>query len=190
MRDVNMNDSDQVVTPVRELIRVWPDLAKKALYKCIEDNLESDKKSDWAMDKHSRVTADSPDFEITFDYRLLDDTFCFISAENVEKEQQQPDKADPDVESVATIEHSEEKPIIDPYEEKKEDEKGEVQKVLTRSVLKKNHPLMIMINEKKVVEMKVQFRPKQLSLNQYCNIIFILILFHGRNYLDILFAWH
>lgn len=157
MRDVNINDNDQVVTPVRELIRVWPDLAKKALYKCIEENLESDKKSDWALDKHSRVTADSPSFEITFDYRLLDDTFCFNSDENVEKGQQL-DMPDPDVESVATIEHSDEKPIINEKyqaEERKEDEKGSVKKVLTRSMLKKNHPLMIMINEKKVVEMEL-----------------------------------
>ena len=138
----------EIITPLRELIRLWPDLAKKALHKCINNNLQSSKKSKW--EQSNGVTPDDPRFEITFDFRLLDDTLFFnMDEEKVPEEQTGMSNSNPDVESIASVDKSDEKPIL--VEDSKEGAEEKAMKSITRRMLRKNHPLMIMVNEQKKV---------------------------------------
>ena len=148
-----INATDQIVTPLRELIRVWPDLAKKVLDKCITNNLQTVNKSKREQ-QYDGVTPDSKDFEIIFDYRLLDDTLFFaMDEENAPDGQAETSNSNPDVESIARVDKSDQKSIIE--DSGIEPVKGGSKNILRRQMLRRNHPLMIMVNEQKKVQSKV-----------------------------------
>ena len=161
LREPEDNSPKQLVTPLRDLIREWPDLAKKALDKCIGDNLKTANKENKTWQKWLEVTADSAKFEITFNYALLDDTFVdydireAAAAEDDENEEGEGMLAaqDSDLEGGVSIENNDISPIMNVEGTKEDSETGE-KKVVTKSMMKRNHPLMIMVNENKKVQLK------------------------------------
>ena len=66
-------------TPLRLLIKQFPELAKKAFDRCVENNLRSESK-ELGRDRDAKetVTADDPRFAITLNYEMLDDTYCLF----------------------------------------------------------------------------------------------------------------
>ena len=72
-------------TPLRLHIKQFPDLASQVFDKCMETNLQTS-----AIDSSSAasgsggskqritVSADDPQFRITFNYELLDDAYTYI----------------------------------------------------------------------------------------------------------------
>ena len=71
-----MNTSGCQDTPVKQLIRRFPDLAKLVLDKCITTNLHTTRvknKNDTVG--VNTVSPDNPDLQIDFDYEFLDDFF-------------------------------------------------------------------------------------------------------------------
>ena len=121
------NSAIKLVTPLRDLIIVWPDLASRVLDQCISDNLKTSNMANNRTGMWHQVTEDSEHFQIQFNYELLEDTFVY--------------DYDLDYEDVG-------------YEEEGDDnlenvEKGE--KEVATKILLKNHPLMVMISENKVI---------------------------------------
>ena len=68
-------------TPVRLLIKRFPDLAKDVFDKCITTNLHSSENH-----KGKSVSADSPQLKITMDYEFLDDTYSVLSEVDLDDE--------------------------------------------------------------------------------------------------------
>ena len=68
-------------TPVRLLIKRFPDLAKEVFDKCITTNLHNSENQ-----KGKSVSADSPHLKITMDYEFLDDTYSIFSDVDMEDE--------------------------------------------------------------------------------------------------------
>ncbi len=66
-------------TPLRLLIKQFPELAKLAFDRCLENNLRSESK-ELGRDRDAKetVTADDPRFSITLNYEMLDDTYCLF----------------------------------------------------------------------------------------------------------------
>ena len=149
---------DQLITPLRDLIREWPDLAKKVMDNCIDANLQTDNKDKKALGGRNE-TADSSEFEITVKYELLDDTHTIYAILENTDEKESDDAtqdsggtvADSDLEGGgASIENNDVSPIIDLEGKKEESDEGE-KMFVTKSMMKRNHPLMIMVNENKKV---------------------------------------
>ena len=165
LRETEDNSPDQLVTPLRDLIREWPDLVKKALDKCIDANLKTANKENKSWEKFWEVTADSEKFYITFNYKLLDDTFVDYDIREAEDQNggegmlatqdsdstEEATVADSDLEGGVSLENNDISPIINIEGKKEDSEKGE-KKVVTKSMMKRNHPLMIMVNENKKVD--------------------------------------
>ena len=68
------------------MIKLFPDLAKRVFDRCIGTNLQTETKQGTVSDdqahwkeqvgkKRDCVTADNEDFNIVFDFELLDDTY-------------------------------------------------------------------------------------------------------------------
>jgi uncharacterized protein YodC (DUF2158 family) len=129
---------------MRQLIRLFPELAKTVFDMCITTNLQTKTKQnhgDW--NSEDSVTADNANLKITFNYELIDDSYVV--------------KKDDDDESVETEETNLEEST----------EWGETHllwgwegKALTddavlytnnKVTLKRNHPLMIMVEEGRTV---------------------------------------
>ena len=64
-------------TPLRLLIKIQPDLAKKVFDKCTITNLQSDCISE--DNKDTIVSTDDEKFEITFNFELLDDSYTIFN---------------------------------------------------------------------------------------------------------------
>ena len=152
------NPFDQLITPLRDLIREWPDLAKKVMDKCIDANLQTDNKD--KKDAAGRnETADSSEFEITVKYELLDDTHTIYAILETTDEKEGDNTAQDSASTLAesdlegggaSIENNEISPIVH-LEDKKENSEDGKKKFVTQSMMKRNHPLMIMVNEKRKV---------------------------------------
>ncbi len=66
-------------TPLRLLIKQFPELAKKAFDRCLSNNLRSESKEiGRTRDSKLTVSADDPRFAITLNFELLDDTYCLF----------------------------------------------------------------------------------------------------------------
>ena len=73
-------------TPLRLLIKQFPDLASQVFDKCMETNLQtsaidsssSASGSGGGSKQRITVSADDPQFRITFNYELLDDAYTYI----------------------------------------------------------------------------------------------------------------
>lgn len=141
------NSPELLATPLRDLIREWPDLVNRALNEFIGDNLKTASKENKSWQKWLEVTADSANFEISLDYTILDDTFDNeIAKAEDENDTNGVLTAQDSNANDARIEIDDTSPIVS-----KEDPDKAEKKVATRSMLKKNHPLMIMVNENKKV---------------------------------------
>ena len=132
---IEHEDADGVrVTPLRSLIRRFPDMAKLVFDRCIETNLHSNTK---AIGEAKGVGSDDRSFAMTMDYELIDDAYCKFFEEQAEDE---------DADNVSFVSELEEVwddngrllPSTKPYSS-------------TTTILKHNHPLMIMVQEKRTV---------------------------------------
>ncbi len=144
--------TDERETPVRLLIKHFPELAKKAFDRCVETNLQS-QSSQLSKQTQNQVSADDPRFCITLNYELLDDLYCLFENDDDDDRSTVIDvEVDDDEDDNAYNSHGQvawaEGEIFDdnyqlvpqarPYTKSKE-------------VLKINHPLMIMAQQERAV---------------------------------------
>ena len=136
-------------TPLRLLIKHFPDLAKRVFDRCMITNLQSDEKQ-ISKQVMSTVSSDDPNFTITLNYELLDDAYCLFkdtddedSANSVKIDLESVDGGDihnanqvPWYEGEIWDENNHLLPEAKPYTD-------------TSSVLKLNHPLMLMVKEQR-----------------------------------------
>ena len=127
-------------TPLRLIIKLFPGLAKLVFDNCIETNLQTETKQAGYW-KDECVTSDNEKFQIKFNFELLDDTYVM-----------ERKKEDEDTAAVEQI-----------YGEQDElwkyDAKSNRYRVNSEAVtytwsktdLKRNHPLMIMVEDNRMV---------------------------------------
>ena len=115
-------NAKEKITPLRLLIRHYPDLAKIVFDRCMLTNLQNTASED-------RISTEDEHFSISFNYELLDDVFC-----------NDAEGDDPDENSNKTVWDDKHKliPSAVPYSN-------------STSVLRNNHPLTIMVEEKRTV---------------------------------------
>ena len=129
------------LTPIRLLIKKFPDMARMVFDKCITTNMHSNagnSNSNMGSSKTSNktVSPDDANLVVTMDYELIDDAYSIFQNET----------DDDDSDTVSYIEELEEVwdengkllPSAKPYSNSGE-------------VIKLNHPLMIMVQEKRTV---------------------------------------
>ena len=63
-------------TPLRLLIKMFPDLAKKVFDKCMETNLQQISQDNTS--KNRIISQEDERFKITFNYELLDDSYTIL----------------------------------------------------------------------------------------------------------------
>ena len=73
----NQKEDPPLVSPLRLLIKTYPELAKMALDRCMGTNLASSgsDRKEGVIILADRVTADHHELEVAFNYELLDDAF-------------------------------------------------------------------------------------------------------------------
>ena len=142
----------------RLLIKLFPDLAKKVFDRCIETNLQTETKQGSVSEdrdqghwreqvgkKRDCVTADNENFKIVFNFELLDDTYVMARSspglllgsgaeEGVVGKDESFDAGDDEL-----------------WLENKKLNSKAVTYTPSKFNLKRNHPLMIMVNERRSV---------------------------------------
>lgn len=138
-------------TPVRLLIKQFPDLAKRAFDRCLLTNLQSDSKQ-LAKQKFATVSSDDPRFSITCNYELLDDTYCLFEDDDdksVVRISMEGDDGGEEYDSQGQVDWAESEiwddahhlvPEAQPY-------------CNSATVMKLNHPLMIMVKEQRTASL-------------------------------------
>ena len=114
-------------TPMRLIIKLFPGLAKLVFDRCIETNLQTETKQA-SMWKEDCVTADNEKFELIFNFELLDDTYVMKNE----------DEYDYDGDLWQYDDFGRVHPKAVTYTWSKTD-------------LKRNHPLMIMVSDNRMV---------------------------------------
>ena len=114
-------------TPMRLIIKLFPGLAKLVFDRCIETNLQTETKQA-SMWKEDCVTADNEKFELIFNFELLDDTYVMKNE----------DEYDYDGDLWQYDDFGRVSPKAVTYTWSKTD-------------LKRNHPLMIMVSDNRMV---------------------------------------
>ncbi len=125
-------------TPLRLIVRLFPDLAHLVFDRCIDTNLQTETKQAGYW-KGECVTADNSDFKITFNYELLDDTYIL----------QQPDGGELDPAECTDGEEWWGPTDLWNYSGKLHPKA--VTYSSSKLALRRNHPLMIMIEEQRTV---------------------------------------
>ena len=81
-------------TPLRLLIKQFPDLAQQVFDKCMETNLQTSaiegsggggSTGGGGGKQRITVSADDPQFRITFNYELLDDAYTYLEVVGKDK---------------------------------------------------------------------------------------------------------
>ena len=89
----NQKEDPPLVSPLRLLIKTYPELAKMALDRCMGTNLASSgsDRKEGVIILADRVTADHHELEVAFNYELLDDAFVVKDKEKsiVESEEKE-----------------------------------------------------------------------------------------------------
>jgi len=129
-------------TPLRLLIKQFPDLAKKAFDRCLVTNLQSDTRQ-LTKQTFDTVSSDNPRFAITLNYELLDDAYCLFEDDDEDDGKSHVISLDepaggeiPWSEGDIWDDNSHLIPEAKPYSS-------------SATVLKLNHPLMLMVKEKR-----------------------------------------
>ena len=123
-------------TPMRLIIKLFPGLAKLVFDRCIKNNLQTETKqaSRQGLWKEDCVTADNEKFELIFNFELLDDTYV-----------QRKDGED------AKIQEHEDDYEGDLWQYDGRVNPEAVTYTRSKTDLKRNHPLMIMVNDNRMV---------------------------------------
>ena len=142
-------------TPLRLLIKIQPDLAKKVFDKCTETNLQSHSSLNENDVKDQIVSTDDERFRITFNFELLDDSYTIFNKSNTatNKGGQMNNSFFFNLESLL---HDREYKTQDWHHTDFYDDRDhllpETEPYTQSSTLRKlNHPLNIMVKEKRVV---------------------------------------
>ena len=122
-------------TPMRLIIKLFPGLAKLVFDRCIETNLQTETKQA-SMWKEDCVTADNEKFELIFNFELLDDTYVMRREGEDAKIQENEDDYVGDLWQ------------YDPYGRVNP---NAVTYTWSKTDLKRNHPLMIMVSDNMMV---------------------------------------
>ena len=139
-------------TPLRLLIKQFPELAKKVFDRCMVTNLQSEGHQA-AKEQFVRVSTEDPKFAITFNYELLDDAYCIYDDSDDRSSMKTDDMSimnfsDPGRVNWAETEIWDDNcnllPEAKPYSQ-------------SSTILKLNHPLMIMVEEKQTVTLKWKY---------------------------------
>ena len=122
-------------TPMRLIIKLFPGLAKQVFDRCIETNLQTETKQA-SMWKEDCVTADNEKFELSFNFELLDDTYVMRTEEGDE-----------------IVDYPEDDlwQFDDEYDDFGRVSPKAVTYTSSKTDLKRNHPLMIMVSDNRMV---------------------------------------
>ena len=139
-------------TPLRLLIKQFPDLAKQVFDQCMSTNLQTSAvvNNTGNTKQRTTVSGDDPQFRITFNYELLDDTYTLCSSD------------ESSLNSVISSSGSDQDKGTNPFNVSRWadgsiwDENNHLLPdseayADSSSILKVNHPLMIMVKEQRVV---------------------------------------
>eukprot|EP00095_Tigriopus_kingsejongensis_P005747 maker-scaffold28_size608977-snap-gene-2.12 protein:Tk05747 transcript:maker-scaffold28_size608977-snap-gene-2.12-mRNA-1 annotation:"transient receptor potential cation channel subfamily a member 1-like protein" len=134
-------------TPLRLLIKQFPDLAKKVFDRCMLTNLQSDAQQ---VQKAEQVTVsgDDPTFSITFNYELLDDDYCILD-EDDPKGDDVSLSLKMDMDHLANHKHESEWISTDIWDDNHKLLPEAQPYSKSSTILKMNHPLMIMVKEQR-----------------------------------------
>ena len=156
-------------TPLRLLIKIQPDLAKKVFDKCTETNLQSNSiNSSESKIKDQIVSTDDEKFRITFNFELLDDSYTIFNKNTSKMNKGQMNNSF--FFNLENLLHDNDYKTYDWHQTDFYDDRDhllpETEPYTTSSTLRKlNHPLNIMVKEKRVVSL--HFNCPQKSLNFY-----------------------
>ena len=140
-------------TPLRLLIKIQPDLAKKVFDKCTETNLQSQSiNSSESKVKDQIVSTDDEKFRITFNFELLDDSYTIFNKNTKLNKEQMNNSFFFNLENLL---HDNEYKTYDWHQTDFYDDRdhllAETEPYTPSSTLRKlNHPLNIMVKEKRV----------------------------------------
>ena len=134
-------------TPLRLIIKLFPGLARLVFDRCIETNLQTETKQ-VGLWKDECVTSDNEHFQIKFNFELLDDTYVMrrrrrktggedTAAVTIEEDDEYDHEGDLWQYNLGS-EHMQVNPDAVTYTWSKTD-------------LKRNHPLMIMVSDHRMV---------------------------------------
>ena len=131
-------------TPLRLIIKLFPGLAKLVFDRCIETNLQTETKQ-VGLWKDECVTSDNEQFQIKFNFELLDDTYVMRRRKTGDEDTAATIEEDDEYDYEGDLwqynlgsEHMQVNPEAVTYTWSKTD-------------LKRNHPLMIMVSDHRMV---------------------------------------
>ncbi len=148
-------------TPLRQLVKRYPDLTKMVFNKCMQTNLLKASKVKTVDEerKETAVSPDDPNFSITFNYELLEDSYVLFNEDSLSDSMS--------LSSLSTVSSSETNASgfngdgvsgVRPWfgseiwDENSHQLNPEAQPYSTSAtILKMNHPLMIMVKEQRSV---------------------------------------
>ena len=151
-------------TPLKHLIVNFPDLALLLFDRCFETNLQKQQNAAEAKGRWGQkcVTADSADFRITFNYKLLDETKLVRDLLRLEKQELQEEEEGSPVEKAAAVKKKAESSItVESIADSGSGGKDAIikskaktdERRVPRWMRRKNHPLMIMVDQDKRVSL-------------------------------------
>ena len=123
-------------TPLRLIIKLFPGLAKLVFDRCIETNLQTETKQS-GLWKDECVTSDNEQFHIKFNFELLDDTYVMRRRKSVDED--------------AIVEDEEHNYEEDLWQYDMRVNPDAVTYTWSKTDLKRNHPLMIMVSDNRMV---------------------------------------
>ncbi|XP_071749523.1 transient receptor potential cation channel subfamily A member 1 homolog [Lepeophtheirus salmonis] len=122
-------------TPLRLLIKQFPDLAKLVFDRCLTTNLQSHNIIEESKNNRHTFSASSSDderFAITFNYELLDDTYIHLHNEMYD------------------MDTSTKEGLDEVWDDNGRLLSTTVPYCFSKNIIKNNHPLMLMVKEKRV----------------------------------------